>query len=208
MDQLQAFLDLCLSWPVIPATLLIVFVCLYWLLVILGAFDIDVLDFDLDFDADANSILGFGWVGLRFLNLGEVPLMLWLSIFGLSWWTFALIVDPSIASDNVMEIVWTVARDIGIAIVLTKFLTQPLRGKFEHKEPNTPQEMIGRTCIVTTTEVTDKFGHAELKAEAAPLLLAVRTRSGVLHKGDAAVIVEYDSEHKLYYVSEAKPEGA
>ncbi len=207
MNQLQTFLDLCFSWPVVPATMLILFVCGYWLLVILGAFDIDVLDFDLDFDADADSILGFGWVGLRFLNLGEVPLMLWMSLFGLSWWTFTLLVDVGMDQNDWPTILWAMARNVGIAIVLTKLLTQPLRGRFEHNEPNPPHEMLGRTCIVTTSQVTPTFGHAEYKAEAAPLLLTVRTKTGVLHQGDIAVLVEYDPEQKFYYVSEAKPEG-
>lgn len=201
MEPIREFLELSFRWPIVPATVLVSFIVLYWGLVILGAMDIDVLDFDLDFDADADSVLGLGWVGLRFLNVGEVPLMLWLSLFGLSWWTFALIVEADVPQDAWPPIVWALVRDVGVALVATKLLTQPLRGRFEHKEPNTPQEMIGRECLVTTSEVTTTFGQAECKTEGAPLLLTIRVREGVLHKGDLAVIDEYDLEEKLYYVS-------
>jgi len=207
MDEVTGFFETCLRWPIVPATILVVFSCIYWLLVILGALDIDVLDFDLDFDADADSILGFGWVGMRFLNLGEVPLMLWLSLFGLSWWTFTLLVDQDMPQDDWLPILLVIVRNIGIALVLTKLLTQPLRGRFEHKEPNPTKEMIGRTCLVTTSEVTETFGHAECQVEGAPLLLQVRSRAGTLHKGDVAVIVDFDSENHLYYVTRAQSES-
>lgn len=201
MEPLREFLDLAFQWPIVPATVLVLFVVLYWLLVILGALDIDVLDLDFDFDADADSVLGLGWVGLRFLNLGEVPLMLWGSLFGISWWTFALVVEAGMPQGEWMPIVWAIARDVGVALVVTKLLTQPLRGRFEHKEPNTPAEMIGRTCVVTTSEVTLTFGHAECTTEGAPLMLTVRVREGALQKGDIVVIDEYDAENGWYYVS-------
>ena len=204
MEPLREFLDLAFQWPIVPATVLVLFIVLYWLLVILGALDIDVLDLDFDFDADADSVLGLGWVGLRFLNLGEVPLMLWGSLFGLSWWTFALVFESP--QTEWMPIVWAIARDIGVALVATKLLTQPLRGKFEHKEPNTPAEMIGRTCVITTSEVTPTFGHAECTTEGAPLILTVRVREATLQKGDIAVIEEYDAEHSFYYVSRSEEE--
>lgn len=200
MEQLHNFLDTCFTWPIVPATILVMFVVLYWLLVILGAMDVDVLDFDLEFDPDSSSILGFGWVGVRYLNLGEVPLMLWLSLFGLSWWTFALVVEAGMPQDEWPPLIWAMVRDVGVALVLTKLLTQPLRGRFEHREPNPSKEIIGRTCVVTTNEVTESFGFAECRTEAAPLLLTVRTRGETLHKGDAALIVDFDPENQVYFV--------
>ena len=62
MDQ---FIEGCFSWPSLPATVLLLLVCGYWCLVILGALDMDILDFDLDIDLDADvdaSILQVGFI--------------------------------------------------------------------------------------------------------------------------------------------------
>ncbi len=80
---MSEFLQSCFEWPTLPASVLMVICMLYWLSVILGLMDFDLLDFDLDFEigTESPSILDFGFIGLRFLNLGEVPVMLWMSIF-------------------------------------------------------------------------------------------------------------------------------
>ena len=88
----------------------------------------------------------------------------------------------------------------GIAVILTKIFTQPLRGKFVHQEPNTIKDLVGQTCVVTTTEVNDKVGQAEYRTEAAPLLLNVRSENNSLAKGDTAVIVDFDESNHVYIV--------
>lgn len=206
MHELRTFFETCTAWPVFPASLLMAGVSLYWVLVILGALDIDVLDFDLDFDADADSILGLGWVGLRYLNLGEMPLIIWASAFALSWWGFAIAVEPPIAPTEWLPILWAVVRDVGVALIITKIITQPLRGRFEHKVPNPTEEIIGKTCTITTSTVTATFGQAEFKTSAAPLLLHVRSHAGPFAKGETAVIVDYDAENNTYDIAKVNSE--
>jgi hypothetical protein len=95
---------------------------------------------------------------------------------------------------------------LALAVLLTKLLTQPLRGRFEGKEALAAAEMIGQCCRITTSEVTEKFGQAEYKSEGAPLLIHVRTRVPTsLTKGDVAMLVDYDTETHVYFVE--KPTG-
>ena len=44
---MERFLETCLSWPALPASMLLISVAVYWLLMIMGAFDLDFLDVDL-----------------------------------------------------------------------------------------------------------------------------------------------------------------
>jgi hypothetical protein len=196
------FLEICLTGPRLPATILLGLVCLYWLIVIVGAIDFDLFDLDLDADVDVNSpgsLSDLGMVSLKFMNLGQVPLMLWMSVFSFSAWVLTVEIDG-----DVSDVPWTTAAGIllrngAIALAITKLVTQPLRGKFINREPNKPGELLGKTCIIHI-ETSDKHGQAEYLTDAAPLYLNVRTSGDVLPKGTAARLVDYDPEKNIYLV--------
>jgi hypothetical protein len=199
------FIEACFSWPSFPATLLLLVVCGYWMLVMVGAMSIEILDFDLDFDLDVDadaSILQIGFVPLKWLNLGSVPTMLWISVFSFSAWVVSRLIDSpdphavfDWASDSRALI-----RDFGIAVFITKCVTQPLRGRFDPVEPNTIDQLIGSTCTVSTSQVTETFGEAVYATEGAPLKLMVRTIEGSLSKGDEAKIVDVLADKNIYIV--------
>ena len=204
MDQ---FIEGCFSWPSLPATVLLLLVCGYWCLVILGALDMDILDFDLDIDLDADaSILQVGFIPLKWLNIGSVPTMLWLSVFSLTGWMASRLmnsptshVNLDLATDGL-----AILRDMGIAVFLTKCLTQPLRGRFDPKEVNLAKDLIGGICKVTTSEVTASFGEAEYSTDGAPLKLRVRVEEINLVRGDEAVIVGFQREQNVYLIKRAE----
>ncbi len=208
---MEQFLHSCFSWPTWPATALLLCVCLYWVLIMVGAVGLDFLDIDLDLDLDADidagaSILQLGFLPLRFLNIGSVPTMLWVSVFALTFWLTSRLWNSPLPHPNFN---WSadsmaILRDAGVAMMLTKFITQPLRGRFDPVEPNRAEDLIGKTCVVTTSEVTDDFGEAELSTDGAPLRLKVRHSAGNLHKGDLAVIVDFETEGNLYFVEPAQ----
>lgn len=204
---MEQFIESCFSWPSWPASVLLLGVCLYWLLMMLGTVDLDFLDLDLDLDLDVEgeadaSILQFGFIPLKFLNIGSVPTMLWVSVFSLTGWMVSRLWNSPLPhpsfdwSSDSMAIV----RDFGVAAMLTKMITQPLRGRFDPVEPNKAEDLFGQTCIVTTSEVTETFGEAELSTDGAPLRLKVRNNSRTLHKGDSAVIVDIGPENNTYFV--------
>ena len=207
MAEVSDYLQVCFSGANLPASALLVLVMIYWTLAILAGLDLDFLDFDLDMDAepDLSSGLGVGFVALRFLNIGRIPIMIWMSVFTVVYWLLSMLLDRLLDDPEHRETLFYAVqygvRNFAIALVLTKIFTHPLRDKFEAREPNAAQEMIGRQCVVTTTEVTESFGQAEYKTDAAPLRLNVRTREKPLAKGDRVVIVDHDSEENLYYVT-------
>lgn len=210
---MSQFIEGCFSWPSFPATVLVLLVCGYWCLVILGALDMEVLDFDLDFDLDADadtSILQAGFIPLKWLNIGSVPTMLWLSVFAVSGWMVSrLINSPAPHPEfDLLADGQAILRDMGIAIFITKCLTQPLRGRFDPKAVNLARDLIGGSCQVTTSEVTDTFGEAEYSTGGAPLKLRVRTEEANLTRGDEAVIVGFQREQNVYLIKRAESNQA
>ena len=208
---MEQFLETCFGWPTLPASILLILVCIYWLFVIIGAVDIELFDFDFDLDADIDvdadaSILGLGFAPFRFLNLGSVPVMLWMSIFALLFWTSARLIDGSETYESIALIALAVVRNAGIAALVTKLVTQPLRGRFDPVEPNRAQDLIGNTCVITTGEATEKFGEAQYATDGAPLQLTVRTTEETLTKGEIAEIVDFEPEENIYFVRRANRE--
>ena len=160
----------------------------------------------MDLDADP-SILQFGFLPLKFLNIGSVPTMLWLSVFALTGWMVSRLWNSPVPHPS---FVWStdpqaILRDFGIATILTKIFTQPLRGRFDPVEPNKAVDLIGRKCVVLTSEVSDTFGEAELATDAAPLRLKIRNSEGTLNKGDVVAIVSVREEENVYFVERAEP---
>lgn len=194
------FLETAMTGPRLPATVLLGLVCLYWLFMVLGAVDIELFDFDFDLDGTADgSIFDWGVVGLRFFNLGDVPVMLWLTAFAGSLWTLTLGIDRDVVGLEWYENLGILVRNGAMALVITKVLTHPLRGLLTHTEPTSSRELIGRTCTVHA-ETTETAGQAEYKTDAAPLYLNVRTMGETLTKGTIAVIIDYDPESHVYFV--------
>ena len=202
----EQFLNSCLSWPALPATTLLACVTLYWALALLGAVDFDFLNVEFDFDMDVEadvSVLQIGFLPVRWLNIGSVPTMLWVTVFALSaWFTGRLWGFPEPhASFHWRTDLVAIVRDFGIAAFVTKAVTQPLRGRFDPEEPNRPEQLLGRVCHVTTSEVTQTFGEAELQTDGAPLKLKVRSREAGIGKGDSVLIVDFEAEGNLYFVT-------
>jgi hypothetical protein len=225
MAEVTQYLQTCFSGANLPASSLLVLVMVYWLMLILAGLDLDFLNFDLDVDADADvdmdidgvdgdghlsDTVGIGFVVLRFFNIGRVPIMVWVSIFAITYWLLSVVLDRFLDDEGRRtELFYAVqygVRNFAVAVVLTKIFTQPLRGKFDPSEPNKPEDLIGKKCVVTTTDVTQSFGQAQYETEAAPLLLNVRTREKPLAKGDVAVIVDHDAEENIYFVTKANSE--
>ena len=203
-------------WPSWPAAMLVIVACVYWLLVIVGAVTVDLLHIDfhhLHFDTDIDgSLLDLGFVPLRFLNIGRVPLMLWFSIFSLT----ALVISRLIATysgspEPHAEFVFSsdalaIVRDFAVAALVTKVLTQPLCGIFDVVAPIGTKDLIGKTCVITTGEATDTNGEAEFATDGAPLLLTVRTAEETLKKGELAEICDYSPDENIYFIKRANHE--
>jgi hypothetical protein len=208
---MPAALQTYFEWPMLPFSLLLCVATVYWLLVILGGIGLEFLDFDLDVSPDPGgdgSIFDWGMIGLKWFNLGEVPLMVWLTAFVAPAWLMSATFDRELIDPTTREIVMAVLRNCGVGLLAAKVVTQPLRGVFTVREPNTVREMMGRTCEVTTVEANASFGQARCRQDGAPLVLNIRTTGETLSQGTVVEIVDYSPEARTYIVRSAAPECA
>ena len=228
------FLQLCLAPATLPFTVLLVCVFGYWLLCVVGFVSMDLLDvdldldldtdfdldadvdFDLDVDADIDPDLdieadvdGLGvpaWMSvLHFFNVGEVPMMILLSVLIFTMWSISLLLNAQ----------WNPTLRLGLGFLLmipnlitspliTKLLTTPFASVFKRAKSGIAKatKIVGRTVIVTTGEVTTSFGQAELRDDhVVPVTLNVRARAGEqLGKGDEALVIQRDEAKDTYLV--------
>jgi len=201
-------LHTCFSGPVLPASTLLIILVLFWGMVTLGAMDLEVFDLDLDVDAsqDVGWLPSVGLVALRFLNVGPIPLMIWLSIFALALWIISVSWhDPAYNDDNWLAF-QVLVRNVALSLIATKIATQPLLRFVQKSEMRKSADLLGQLCVISTSEVTERHGQAKLHTEGAPLLLHVRTREGTLRKGDLARIVDLDPANLIYYVEKFQQE--
>jgi hypothetical protein len=223
------FLTLVFSLPVLPFTVLLILVFLYWTLVIVGALAPDSLHIDVNGDVSADVDVGDVDAGnadvgdadaadaghveaggsflasmLHFVNVGEVPLMVVASFFVFSLWASTLISNHYLGSTlgAFVSIIMLVPNVIASALV-AKFLTTPFKFMFKHINEGiaAPAKIVGKTCIIKTPSADDRSGQAEMKTDSSPLLLNVRTKPGEsLAKGDEALVVAHDAERDTYTV--------
>lgn len=205
----------------LPFTILLGLVVGYWLLVSIGLLDMDA-DATPDFHADVHLPHGGGAShavdlhgasegfqgtvksALQFLNIGNVPAMIVLSIMSLSFWTWSMIGNHYFNEGSAMRALVLFAPNLVLTILLTKLLTSPLKRLFQtlNREYEEHKPVVGRTCMITTNEVTDKFGQAQIDTSGAPLLINVRTFGDtILKKGESALIIKEDKENNIYTVA-------
>lgn len=213
--------DLAISGQVLPFTLLLIPVFLYWLLAALGTVDLNFLDVDIDaevdvdadLDVDAGDATGAahgpfmeGFHGaLKLVNATDVPLMIVLSILIVMMWFCAgignMILNPG--GGNFMGTIVGVGSLIG-GLVLTRLITEPLRPMFRAMKgkgmENKP--VVGRGGTVRSHELDEKSGQIEIDEKGEVLLLNARLSEGStpLKRGDEVVVYEYDQEKSVAYV--------
>lgn len=206
---MMEFVELCFMGATFPATILMILILFYGLLVALGALDISLFDIDFDADVDVDSgVTHVGFVALKFLNIGNVPIMIWVTAFGFLWWATSLLLAAfyDVSTDGGWGTSQLILRNVLIAIAGAKLATEPMRGLFDHTDDFKPDDLIGQSCEVTTYEATENNGQAKFITDAAPLLINVRTETGTLNKGDVAIIVDYDPDNTIYFIAKIDTE--
>lgn len=210
------FIDLIFSSVVLPFTLLLAVLLTYWLLFILGAVSLDM--FDIDFDAEVstdadlefesdvdvtggNPLLSF----LKFFNVGDIPIMILLTVLILVLWIMSLVTTLYFNPENSgwIALAWVVPNLV-ISLFLTKFLTTPLRRLFQQMKKGiaAPTKIVGNNCIITTGEATQTSGQAEMRQEGGPpISLNVRSKPGMkLLRGDEARVIAHNKSDNTFVV--------
>lgn len=197
---MSELLSAMLAFPTVIFTVLLGVVVTYWIFVILGALDIDLLDFDVDTDAEVDMDGGgdgdydSGLAGVwNALGLGGVPVTLSLSLLVLAAWVFSLLVMDFLGEGTAWWLAGSLALlCLGVAVPVTALLIRPLRRFFVTHPAVDHRSLVGQICTISTLRVDERYGQAEIEDGGAGLLIQVRASvSHELRRGERALIFDY-----------------
>ncbi|MEM6845796.1 MAG: hypothetical protein AAF632_26535 [Bacteroidota bacterium] len=199
------------SAPNLIPTLLLVFVMIYWLVVLVGAVDIDSLDVDVDLDTDVDvdadadvdsDISGGGLNGvLAFFNLGQVPLMVFLTFWILPVWVLTVLGNYYLNNSSFLIGLVVLLPSLIAGLFIAKVLTNPLAKVFGKLNQESNETVIGKICTITSQASYQRVGQARVQTSGAPLLLNVKTYEGVsLERGDTAMVIEQQEGRNIYFI--------
>lgn len=186
----------------LPFTILLGLFMLYWLLVAIGALNDHDADMEAHFDGDHDLAGGV----LHFINLGEAPLMVVLSIFSLSLWSGSMVINHYWTDHSGLLAFAALIPNLIASALVTRYITWPLRPLFRlvKAQEAEPKSLVGLAARIITSTATETFGQAEIETRGSPILVMVRTESGViLPRGTTVVIFKEDTERDFYHVTEA-----
>lgn len=216
-----------LEFPTVVFTIALGVVLVYWLFVLIGALDIDLLggadvDMDVDLggaakgvgelitggakaggealhaDGDADVDGGGLWSGL---GLGAVPVTISVSLIVLAAWCGSLIGAHWIAGPVGWQRGLVLVAALVLALPLAALLVRPLAPVFAVREGKSNADYVGHGCTVTTGRVDDGFGQATVEDGGNVLVIQVRCdRPGRLARGDRALIIDFDPARQAYVV--------
>lgn len=141
---------------------------------------------------------------LSFLNVGQVPLMLVISVLSVFLWFGSMVSNHYLTGGSTLLALLMLVPNLAVSLVATRYFTLPFRFLFRrlNRDPEDHKPLIGQRCTIVTSEATEEFGQAEIATNGAPLLLNVRTlEQARLVKGDIAVVVRVDPIRSLYFIT-------
>lgn len=202
---MSEFLTAILAFPTVLFTLPLGVVLLYWLLVLLGALDLDLFDFGGDGGEGAGGLEGEGDSDfLDVLGLGGVPATFALSLLVFFSWILCLVASQGLGALDIeggLAGAGAAALSLGLALPLAGLAVRPLRRLFVTDRAIENRSLVGQVCTVATLRVDERYGQAEIADGGAGLLVQVRSTQpdNGLRRGDQAIIYEYRDE--VFWVS-------
>jgi hypothetical protein len=136
-------------------------------------------------------------VGLDF----DAPVMpISVSMFIVITW-FAALVGTVLTPEGSLRYA-VLAGSLLVAALVTKILLIPVKNWTKPEKPASRNDFVGRTAIVRTSTVTERYGQAEVTADdGGTAVVQVRAaQSTELKAGQTALIFDYDAEGEFFWV--------
>ncbi|MBN8525227.1 MAG: DUF1449 family protein [Planctomycetes bacterium] len=207
---MDAFLTALFSFPTAIFSVALGVAFLYWLLVILGACDIDLLHIG-DHDAGADHDAGTGHNAhaiLEFLRVGQVPVTIIATTFVVFAWIVSL-AATTFVRPHVPDWSWWMFGLIALATALvvgfmaTGLVTAPLAKIFSIKGVFVADDLVGKMVEVTSTTVDSRFGTARHDRSSGEevIMQVICDPKHLLKRGEQAVVMEYDKPTGIYRIA-------
>lgn len=220
---MNELLEASLRFPTVVFTIGLGIALIYWLFVLLGALDIDLLGGG-DASGAAKGIGDLvtggakggaeGLKGIKLetsseggawsaLGLGLVPITISVSFILLVGWCGTLLTMhygvPALGASWLPAVLLPLM--LILAVLVTSLLVRPLAPVFAIKEGKTNRDYVGHLCTISTGHVDDGFGQATVEDGGTVLVIPVRSdRKGGFARGDKALIIDFDDDRKAYVV--------
>jgi len=217
---MQEFLTEILSFPTVVFTVLLGIAAVYWLLVIIGALGLDVLDADHGGDDvahaghdvddgghgnahhDAHPSF-IGWL-LGPLKLDAVPVTIVVSFIAFFGWLISHFAGHYLAASHsgwLTEVGLLIAAFV-LGVLLTAFVVRPLAPLFRTNPGARRVALVGKVVTIDTSRVDATFGMARAEDGGPGLIVQVRCDSeNELTRGHRALVVSYDEVREVYEVA-------
>ena len=142
--------------------------------------------------------------------MAGVPITVTLSLLAVGGWFVALL-GTGLTDAADLPLLVAVAAGLGVlvaalaaGVVTARLVVRPLARVFASTEAESRDAFVGRTCVIRTGTVTDRFGQAEADdGSGATVLVQVRVVNGSepdLRQGSVALIVDYDPVAEIFLV--------
>jgi hypothetical protein len=131
--------------------------------------------------------------------------MVFASFLFLSMWAIGLTVNLYLGTESMLLGLLVFVPNLLISLFVAKICTAPIKKVFKALDKPADLEpddsVLGRTCVITTSEATPTFGQARIATDGSPLLLNVVTREGkVFKKGEEVAVLEFIKNKEVYVV--------
>jgi hypothetical protein len=210
---MASFIDAATSYPTAVYTVLLGVVMVYWLLALVGVFDLNGdggIDLDLHADGNVDDLGALAGFVVAF-GLSGVPVSIALGLLVVVSWTLCCLagmwVLPLVPTALLHVVAGTLLLAVSFAAALpvTAVALRPLRGLFKTHRAVSNASLVGQRCKVLSGRVTPGFGHAEVPRRGASLNIDVGAHEpNDLVRGSAAIITGYDPDTGRYLI-EAEP---
>lgn len=219
---MSEFLEAAFTLPTAIWSVLVLLAAVYWLIFLLGIFDLDILEglFGSVEGAAEGGLEGAlegadaleGDAGenggcLSVVGLSGVPLAISGTLLAIFGWTFSyfgmeLLAElPELAARGALVAAGVGLAAGGLSLGMTALAVRPMRKLFKLAPVTGRRDLVGRRCKVTTLRVDEGFGQAEVDDGGATILIQARCRrANQLGRGDRAVIYEYDAAREVFWV--------
>ena len=224
MTELTAVL---LAFPTVIFTVLLGVALVYWLFVVIGALDLDLLGPGHAEGAIEGATKGLaegaadglaegapdGLAGLfTALRLKRAPVTVVVTLFAAFGWLVSVLTMQSVGAVLMGAVpAWLLGTLVlgassVASLVVTSVAVRPLGRLFVTHAAKGRSDLVGRVCVVSTGRVDARFGQATVEDGGAGLILPVRCDAeGALRRGERALIIGWDHEREGFLVEPLEP---
>ena len=202
---MDSFLTTLFGFPTGILSVGLLLVLGYWILILIGALDLEAPDVDLSIEGPDGAQSAVGSNMLSSLGFSGVPISLALSLTcAFAWLACALSVKIffDLAPVGLFAGLLILLLSVCLGLFLAGLCARPLLPLYRVNHAIGHAALVGSECVVTTLRVDADFGQATVRDGGADLIIQVRANTDIgLNKGDRALIIEYDEQEGTFTIA-------